>query len=164
VRLNTDPIDLGAPFGVRDGTAFDGIENEQINFTNVMDWDIAGSGWILASLTGWRDNENRFGTDSDHSDAFRYFGPIPPCARRARFREHQPRRSARLQSGNPAFEPSRAADPRHDRRLLLQAEVPVGRHHLRQRQGGTVARHRPFAICDNREQGGVRPVELGHHG
>jgi outer membrane receptor protein involved in Fe transport len=79
VRLNTDPIDLGPPFGVRDGTAFDGIENEQINISNVMDWDIGGSGWVLSSLTGWRDNENFFGTDSDHSDAFAYFGPIPPA-------------------------------------------------------------------------------------
>ncbi len=28
----------------------------------------------MGSLTGWRDNKNFFGTDSDHSDAFVYFG------------------------------------------------------------------------------------------
>jgi outer membrane receptor protein involved in Fe transport len=106
VRLNTDPIDLGAPFGVRDGTAFDGVENEQINFTNVMDWDIAGSGWIVSSLTGWRDNENYFGTDSDHSDAFAYFGPIPAAPAEPAFantnRDDQRDFSQELRISSPA--------------------------------------------------------------
>ncbi len=91
VRLNTDPIPITIPAfagpppafatpaisGTFDGTAFDGVENEQVTITNVMDWDIAGSGWVLASLTGWRDNKNVFGTDSDHSDAFAYFNTNP---------------------------------------------------------------------------------------
>ncbi len=73
VRLNTDPLLINPGLGTRDGTAFDGVENEQFLLTNIIDWDIGGSGWVLSSLTGWRDNTNYFGTDSDHSDAFAYF-------------------------------------------------------------------------------------------
>lgn len=73
VRLNTDPMMINATLGTRDGTAYDGITNEQFSMTNIIDWDLGGSGWILSSLTGWRDNKNFFGTDSDHSDAFVYF-------------------------------------------------------------------------------------------
>jgi outer membrane receptor protein involved in Fe transport len=73
VRLNTDPLLINATLGTRDGTAFDGIENEQILINSVFDWDIGGSGWTLHALGGWRDNTNYFGTDSDHSDAFAYF-------------------------------------------------------------------------------------------
>jgi len=68
VALNTDP--LPTPFGVRDGTAFDGVETEEYFGTLRADWDIGGSGWVVTSLSGYRDYENRFGTDSDHSDAF----------------------------------------------------------------------------------------------
>lgn len=74
VRLNTDPLPINATLGTRDGTAFDGIENEQILITSVFDWNVAGSGWTIHALGGWRDNENYFGTDSDHSEAFVYFG------------------------------------------------------------------------------------------
>jgi outer membrane receptor protein involved in Fe transport len=73
VRLHTDPLPINATLGTRDGTAYDGITNEQLTMTNIVDWDLGGSGWILSSLTGWRDNKNFFGTDSDHSDAFVYF-------------------------------------------------------------------------------------------
>jgi outer membrane receptor protein involved in Fe transport len=73
VRLNTDPLLINATLGTRDGTAFDGIENEQVLVTSVFDWDIGGSGWTLHALGGWRDNTNYFGTDSDHSEAFVYF-------------------------------------------------------------------------------------------
>ncbi|MGL5839794.1 MAG: TonB-dependent receptor [Sphingorhabdus sp.] len=74
VRLNTDPLPINATLGTRDGTAFDGIENRQYNFSAIADWDLGGSGWVLSSLTGIRNNKNYFGTDSDHSDAFAYFG------------------------------------------------------------------------------------------
>lgn len=77
VRLHTDPVPTS--FGVRDGTAFDGVENEQVMLTGVVDWDIGGSGWVVSSLTGWRDNRNHFGVDGDHSDAFAYFGAVPPA-------------------------------------------------------------------------------------
>jgi iron complex outermembrane recepter protein len=73
VRLNTDPLPINATLGTRDGTAYDGITNTQLSLTNIVDWDLGGSGWVLSSLTGWRDNKNLFGTDSDHSDAFAYF-------------------------------------------------------------------------------------------
>lgn len=74
VRLNTDPLLINPTLGVRDGTAFDGIVNEQTLVTNVFDWDIGGSGWVFHASGGWRDNKNLFGTDSDHSNAFVYFG------------------------------------------------------------------------------------------
>ena len=67
VALNTDPI---AATGGRDGTAFDGVETEEYFGTLRLDWDIGGSGWVVTSLSGYRDYENLFGTDSDHSDAF----------------------------------------------------------------------------------------------
>ncbi len=73
VRLNTDPLPINATLGTRDGTAFDGIENEQVLITSVLDWDIGGSGFVFHASGGWRDNTNYFGTDSDHSDAFAYF-------------------------------------------------------------------------------------------
>lgn len=57
-----------------DGTAFDGVFNRQWYVSQVADWDIGGSGFVLSSLTGYRDNLNRFGTDSDHSDSFFWFG------------------------------------------------------------------------------------------
>lgn len=74
IQLNTDPLLINATLGTRDGTAFDGIENKQYNFSTVADWDIGGSGWVVSSLTGIRNNKNYFGTDSDHSNAFAYFG------------------------------------------------------------------------------------------
>lgn len=77
VRLNTDPVLVRPQLGTRDGTAFDGVFNEQLILSNIVDWDVAGSGWTVTSLTGWRRSKNLFGTDSDHSDAFVYFGAIP---------------------------------------------------------------------------------------
>ncbi|MFZ4689158.1 MAG: TonB-dependent receptor [Polymorphobacter sp.] len=71
VKLNTDPV--ATTFGVRDGTAFDGIENKQFNGSAIIDWDLGGSGWVLSSNTGYRKLLNRFGTDSDHSDSFFFF-------------------------------------------------------------------------------------------
>lgn len=89
VRLNTDTTTVTFPritsfvpgvpsFGgatiTSDGTAFDGIKNEQWYGSAILDWDIAGSGWVVSSLTGYRANTNFFGTDSDHSESFFYFG------------------------------------------------------------------------------------------
>uniref|UniRef100_UPI003F715010 TonB-dependent receptor n=1 Tax=Polymorphobacter sp. TaxID=1909290 RepID=UPI003F715010 len=73
IRLNTDPVPT--TFGVRDGTAFDGVQNKQFNASAIIDWDLGGSGWILSSMTGYRKLLNRFGTDSDHSDGFFFFQP-----------------------------------------------------------------------------------------
>ena len=72
VALNTDPlpVSVGGVTQVRDGTAFDGVETEEYFGTLRADWDIGGSGWVLSSLSGYRDYENLFGTDSDHSNAF----------------------------------------------------------------------------------------------
>mgnify|MGYP006270949109 CR=1 FL=1 len=70
VELNTDPLPDGTP----DGTAFDGIESEQFLVSLILDHQF-GNGWSINSLTGFRDEDNLFGTDSDHSDAFILFGP-----------------------------------------------------------------------------------------
>ena len=77
IQLNTDPLVVSPALGLRDGTAFDGVLNEQILATAILDWDIGGSGWIFNASGGVRDNENYFGTDSDHSNAFIFFGPPP---------------------------------------------------------------------------------------
>jgi iron complex outermembrane recepter protein len=74
IRLNTDPILVNATLGVRDGTAFDGIFNRQRGFSNIIDLELGDSGFTVTSLTGYRRSTNWFGTDSDHSDAFAYFG------------------------------------------------------------------------------------------
>jgi outer membrane receptor protein involved in Fe transport len=72
VALNTDPLPVlvGSATQVRDGTAFDGVETDEYFGTLRADWNIGGSGWVLTSLSGYRDYENLFGTDSDHSNAF----------------------------------------------------------------------------------------------
>lgn len=91
VRLNTDPIPITIPgfagpppafatqpiSGTFDGTAFDGIRNDTYIGNAVVDWDIAGSGFTMSSLTGYRRYEHLFGTDSDHSDSFFYFNLNP---------------------------------------------------------------------------------------
>jgi iron complex outermembrane recepter protein len=70
IRLNTEALANGTP----DGTAFDGYENFEKNFSSVINWDIGGSGFVLSSLTSYRDDKNLFGTDSDHSEAYFFFG------------------------------------------------------------------------------------------
>ncbi len=97
VALNTEPLNLPAPTGMtgagpfpifgtiapigeRDGTAFDGIFKEEIFNSLILDWDIGGTGWVATSQTGRRTMNRRFGTDSDHSDAFAIgavFAPFP---------------------------------------------------------------------------------------
>lgn len=82
VALNTDPLPVrvGSATEVRDGTAFDGVETEEYFGTLRADWDIGGSGWVVTSLSGYRDYENLFGTDSDHSNAFTLIPSfIPPA-------------------------------------------------------------------------------------
>jgi iron complex outermembrane recepter protein len=74
VRLNTEGLNINPTLGFRDGTAFDGVRNTQTSVNNIFDWDVGGSGWVFHAAVGWRDNVNLFGTDSDHSDAFVYFG------------------------------------------------------------------------------------------
>ncbi len=84
IRLNTDPLTVlvgarGNPAGVvRDGTVFDGIEVKQWIFTNGIDWDLAGSGWVLHSGTGYRTRDRWFGADSDHSEAYVQTTFAPP--------------------------------------------------------------------------------------
>ena len=89
IRLNTDPVQVTIPAfavpgigtralsGVYDGTAFDGIENKQTYLSNVIDWDVGGSGFVVSSLTGFRTNVNRFGADSDHSESYFFFNLNP---------------------------------------------------------------------------------------
>jgi iron complex outermembrane recepter protein len=77
IYLNTDAATYnlrGTSVTAQDGTAFDGVFNSQINVSNVFDWDIGGSGWVLSVLSGYRKNKNSSGSDSDHSEAFTTFG------------------------------------------------------------------------------------------
>jgi iron complex outermembrane recepter protein len=81
IYLNTDPAtySLVRPTGTttitaQDGTAYDGIFNSQINVSNIIEWDIAGTGWTLEVRSGYRNNKNSSGSDSDHSEAFSTFG------------------------------------------------------------------------------------------
>jgi outer membrane receptor protein involved in Fe transport len=114
VRLNTDPLLINPTFGVRDGTAFDGIENKQVLVTSILDWDLGGSGWVVHASGGWRKNYNYFGTDSDHSDGFAYFagtaastlGTEPAFANTNR--DVQKDVSAELRISSPEDQPIRA--------------------------------------------------------
>lgn len=85
IYLNTDPATYNLVRGAtttsvtaQDGTAYDGIFNSQINISNIIDWDIAGTGWTLEIRSGYRKNKNSSGSDSDHSEAFSAFGPGEP--------------------------------------------------------------------------------------
>lgn len=86
VALNTGPALPGQPaivpgvpanalhpflpfqlYSTADGTAFDGISNNTILLSGIMNWDMGGSGYVLTVSAGYRDEERRFGSDSDHS-------------------------------------------------------------------------------------------------
>ncbi|MCH8490187.1 MAG: TonB-dependent receptor [Oceanicaulis sp.] len=86
VALNTGPALPGQPaivpgvpanalhpflpfqlYSTGDGTAFDGISNNAILLSGIMNWDIGGSGYVFTVSAGYRDEERRFGSDSDHS-------------------------------------------------------------------------------------------------
>jgi outer membrane receptor protein involved in Fe transport len=78
IWLNTDAIGPTSTFpnnGFADGTAFDGVEAHETFSSLGIDWDMGGSGWTLRALGGYRHNYDRFGTDSDHSEAFVLLGP-----------------------------------------------------------------------------------------
>ncbi|MBY0423466.1 MAG: TonB-dependent receptor, partial [Parvularculaceae bacterium] len=66
VRLNTSAI--GTASNQQDGTAFDGVERELLVAGVNADWDIVPT-LSLHSATGYRTETEKFGTDSDHSDA-----------------------------------------------------------------------------------------------
>jgi outer membrane receptor protein involved in Fe transport len=77
IFLNSDPATYtlrGTSITAQDGTAFDGVFNSQISVSNVLSWDIGGTGWNLSVLSGFRKNKNSSGSDSDHSEAFSTFG------------------------------------------------------------------------------------------
>jgi outer membrane receptor protein involved in Fe transport len=77
VWLNTDAIGPSAKFpnnSFRDGTAFDGFEAKETFSSFSVEWSMP-NGATLRSLSGYRANRDRFGTDSDHSEAFVFFGP-----------------------------------------------------------------------------------------
>ncbi|WP_182911977.1 TonB-dependent receptor [Sphingomonas cavernae] len=110
VRVNTDPV--ATFFGTRDGTAFDGNRNDQYLASGIMDWDIAGSGWVLSSLTGFRDNTNLFGSDGDHSEGFFFlFPPVPPASTEPAFantnRDDTQDFSQEIRLASPADKPIR---------------------------------------------------------
>ena len=77
IWLNTDAIGPTAKFpnnSFRDGTAFDGVEAKETFSSFSVEWEMA-NGATVRSLSGYRTNHDRFGTDSDHSEAFVAAGP-----------------------------------------------------------------------------------------
>lgn len=71
VQLNTDTLANGTP----DGTAFDGVSVDRLFISSNLDWDIGGSGWIFTAIGAYRDETQKFGSDSDFSNANIFFGP-----------------------------------------------------------------------------------------
>lgn len=71
VQLNTDTLANGVP----DGTAFDGVAVDRLFISSNLDWDIGGSGWTATVIGAYRDETQKFGSDSDFSDANIFFGP-----------------------------------------------------------------------------------------
>jgi iron complex outermembrane recepter protein len=86
VALNTGPAIAGQPaivpgvpanalnpflpfqlYSTGDGTPFDGVTNETTLLSGIMNYDIDGSGYVLTVSAAYRDEERRFGSDSDHS-------------------------------------------------------------------------------------------------
>jgi outer membrane receptor protein involved in Fe transport len=95
VALNTGPavgpvpVVPGAPatlgsnvYSTRDGTAFDGIQRDVWLTTAQLSWDLGGSGYVFDVNFGFRDEEELFGTDSDHSSVNFFFTPpsVPTTA------------------------------------------------------------------------------------
>ena len=77
IWLNTDAIGPTAKFpntSFRDGTAFDGVEAKETFSSFSVEWEMP-NGATVRSLSGYRTNHDRFGTDSDHSEAFIPAGP-----------------------------------------------------------------------------------------
>ena len=78
IWLNTDAIGPTSTFpntSFPDGTAFDGVDARETFASLSLDWDMGGTGWTLRSMSGYRLNHDRFGSDSDHSQAFIRVGP-----------------------------------------------------------------------------------------
>jgi outer membrane receptor protein involved in Fe transport len=79
IWLNTDAIGPTAKFpntSFRDGTAFDGVEAKETFSSFSIEWEMP-NGASVRSLSGYRVNHDRFGSDSDHSEACSTF-PLDP--------------------------------------------------------------------------------------
>lgn len=91
VQLNTGPAlpgqpvpipgvpptaSFAPPYSTVDGTPFDGIENVSTLYSALVNWDIRGSGFVLSFGGVYRDEERRFGSDSDHT-SINFFPPFP---------------------------------------------------------------------------------------
>ncbi len=114
IFLNTDPatytlVRNGVPLTItaQDGTAYDGVFNAQYNVSNILEWDIAGSGWNLELRTGLRRNKNSAGSDSDHSEAFVAFAPGEPLFANTD-RDEQKDQSYEIKLRTPSDNPVRA--------------------------------------------------------
>ncbi|MEY4270726.1 MAG: hypothetical protein RLZZ58_1942 [Pseudomonadota bacterium] len=110
IYINTDAATYtlrGTTITAQDGTAFDGIDNSQINFSNIIDWDLGGSGWVLSTHSGYRKNKNASGSDSDHSEAFTTFGAPGEPLFAATSRSEQSDLSHELKLSTPEDQPFR---------------------------------------------------------
>jgi iron complex outermembrane recepter protein len=112
IYLNTDAATYNLVRGAtttsvtaQDGTAYDGIYNAQVNISNLVEWDIAGTGWTVEIRSGYRKNKNSSGSDSDHSEAFSTFGapgePLFTISDRDRQVDHSEEIKFRTPQDNP---------------------------------------------------------------
>lgn len=56
-----------SPYGLADGTAFDGILSDRWVVSSVNNYRFGDSGWSIALLGGYSKEHYKFGADSDHS-------------------------------------------------------------------------------------------------
>lgn len=110
IYLNTDAATYtlnGNTINAQDGTSYDGVLNSQINISNVIDWNVGGSGWTVSLLSGYRNNKNSSGSDSDHSYAFSTFGAPGEPLFTLSDRDRQTDMSHELKLSSPVDKPVR---------------------------------------------------------
>ncbi len=64
---------FGDAYATGDGTAFDGFEREQFLFSAIVDWELPG-GYNLILDGAYRNDQQKFGSDSDHSSVNFFLG------------------------------------------------------------------------------------------
>jgi outer membrane receptor protein involved in Fe transport len=63
----------GGAYNAADGTAFDGIERDLLWSALKGSWDIGGSGYTIEASVAHRREDEKFGSDSDHSGVNTFF-------------------------------------------------------------------------------------------
>jgi outer membrane receptor protein involved in Fe transport len=69
----------GTVYNSADGIAFEGVERETTIIGGIANWDIMGSGYTFIADFSYRGEDEKFGSDSDHSGV-NYFTAAPGAA------------------------------------------------------------------------------------